>query len=53
MSQYKVRDGFYVHQGETVHPPGTKIELSEDEAGKFSAQIEAVAVPSKNKKEEK
>jgi hypothetical protein len=51
MPSYKVREGFYLHQGETVHLPGTKIELSEDEANKYLAQIELV--PPKSKKEEK
>lgn len=46
MAKYKVRDGFWVH-GLTDEPigPGTIIDLDDEQAERWAAQIEPVAAP--------
>ena len=46
MPKYKVRDGFWVH-GLDDNPidPGQEIELDDEQAERWAAQIEPVAAP--------
>jgi hypothetical protein len=45
MATHKVREHFYVHMDGKVHGPGTELELNEEQAERYAAQIEPVAKP--------
>ena len=43
--QYKVREHFYVHLDGQVHEPGTVLDLTEEQAERYAAQIEPAEQP--------
>ena len=47
---YKVRDHFYVHMDGRVYEPGAELELDEQQAARYAAQIEPVAPAKPSKK---
>lgn len=43
--KFKVREHFFVHMSGKVYEPGTELDLNEDQAERYAAQIEPVEVP--------
>lgn len=48
--KYKVRDHFFVHMDGQVHEPGTELDLTDDQAERYAAQIELAEVPKPSRK---
>lgn len=43
--KYKVREHFFVHMDGQVYKPGSELDLNEEQALRYEAQIEPVEAP--------
>ena len=43
--KYKVREHFFLHMEGQVHEPGTVLDLSDEQADVYAAQIEPAEAP--------